>query len=520
MGQLEESIVAYRKGIALQPDLPEFYNNLGNALQDTCRLDDAIASFRRAIALGPNIPEPYYNLGNVLKATGQLKEAIAAYQQSIFLRPDYLKAHNNLVYALHFDPSYDSHAIAQAQRRWNTKHAEPLRQFTQTHENQRIPGRRLRIGYVSPDFRSHVVGRNLLPLIRAHDRSRFEISCYSGVLHLDTVTDQFEQNADRWRNTTNLSDDQVAAQIREDQIDILVDLTLHMADNRLLVFARKPAPIQLTYLGYCSSTGMSAMDYRFSDPHFDPPDTDLSCYAEQTWRLPRSYWCYRPEAPTTEPTTTPARDNGFVTFGCLNNFAKVSTPALNLWAQILRAVAGSRIVIHSPPGLHQERVLQRFELGGVQRCRIDFVGKQPWDAYTGTYSRIDVALDSFPYGGGITTCDALWMGVPVVTLSGQTAVGRGGRSILSNLGLPELIAFTSDQYVQIAIELSGDLDRMDHLRGGLRARMLDSPLMNAEAFARDVEAAYLRMWRAWCAGVSIHDPGAAPSATWDGDPRL
>ena len=219
------------------------------------------------------------------------------------------------------------------------------------------------------------------------------------------------------------------------------------AHNRLLVFARKPAPVQATYLGYCGSTGMEAMDYRLSDPYLDPPDADLSFYSERTIRLPETYWCYSPAGPTPEPSPPPAAAVGYVAFGCLNNFAKVSPPALDLWAEILQRVPRSRLIVHAPPGRHLDAVRERFAGKGISPDRLEFVDKQPWPQYMQTYSRIDIALDPFPWGGGITTCEALWMGMPVVSLVGRTAVGRGGASILANIGMPELLARTPDQYV-------------------------------------------------------------------------
>jgi protein O-GlcNAc transferase len=496
-GRFDEAIVFHRRALACNPGLPEARVNLGNALRDAGQLGAAIAAYRHAIALRPNLPEAYSNLGNALKDIGQLDAAVAAYRQAIALRPDFADANSSLLYSMHFHPDYDSRRIAEAHRRWSRRHAEPLGRFIQPHANDPSPDRPLRIGYVSPDFRDHVVGRNLLPLFLQHDHRQFQITCYSNVRHPDAMTSQFQQNADCWRAITGLSDEHAAEQIRADQIDILVDLTLHMAGNRLLAFARKPAPVQVTYLAYCGSSGMSAMDYRLSDPHLDPPDTDLSGYSEETVRVPRTYWCYQP-AITDKPSPPPVLDNGFVTFGCLNNFAKVSPAALDLWARILLAVPNSRLLIHASTGSCREDVLQRMERAGVGRERLHFVGKQPLTAYTQTYSRIDIALDPFPYAGGITTCDALWMGVPVVTLSGGTAVGRGGRSILWNLGLSELVASAPDEYVQIAIELARNVDRMGVLRRGMRARMLASPLMDAEVVARDIEAAYREMWRGWC----------------------
>jgi predicted O-linked N-acetylglucosamine transferase (SPINDLY family) len=282
----------------------------------------------------------------------------------------------------------------------------------------------------------------------------------------------------------------------------LVDLTLHMAHNRLLAFARKPAPVQVTYLGYCGTTGLGTMDYRFSDPYLDPPGSDLSCYSEETVRLPRTYWCYQPrgEPPVGE---APAARNGYVTFGCMNSFAKVSPATMELWAAVLRRKAGSKLILHCRPGGHRNEVLQFFEARGVARERVELIGFQPCPDYMQTYQRIDIGLDPFPYGGGITTCDALWMGVPVVTLSGRTAVGRGGRSILSNLGLGELAASSEQEYAQLAMET----DRWIQLRGTLRQRMRESPLMDVPRFARDVEGAYREMWRKWAREGRTSDPG-------------
>lgn len=267
--------------------------------------------------------------------------------------------------------------------------------------------------------------------------------------------------------------------------------------NRLLVFARKPAPVQATWLGYCASTGLETIDYRLSDPFLDPPETDLSVYTEQTLRLPETWWCYGCTRPTPEPSPPPCERAGYVTFGCLNNFAKVSPGSLDLWAEILSAVPRSRMTIHSYPGSHLDGVRNRFSAAGVSADRLEFVAKQPWTQYVQTYGRIDVALDPFPYGGGITTCDALWMGVPVVSLTGQTAVGRGGKSILSNIGLSELHR-RPRQYVQTAVTLAQSPARLAELRQTMRHRMLTSPLMNARRFARNVENAYRQMWREWC----------------------
>jgi predicted O-linked N-acetylglucosamine transferase (SPINDLY family) len=327
------------------------------------------------------------------------------------------------------------------------------------------------------------------------------------------MTSRLRSHVDGGRDIVGLSDAQAAELIRQDRIDVLVDLTMHMANNRLLVFARKPAPVQVTYLAYCSSTGLEAMDYRVSDPYLDPfngaqggpivtaqgghAESESSCYSEQTIRLPETYWCYAPNS-SFAVAPGPALERGYITFGCLNNFCKVSPPALAAWAKLLRAVPSSQLLLHSFPGSHRQQARELLGREGVDPERLRFVAFTPRENYFDLYGQIDIALDPFPYGGGTTTCDALWMGVPVVSLSGKRAVGRGGLSILSNIGLPELAAGSEEQYIQTAQELANDPPRLDHLRSTLRQRMLQSPLMDAPRYARHVEEAYRHMWRRWC----------------------
>jgi len=499
-GQLDEAIASFRQAIRLKPDLAEAHNNLGNALRAKGQLDEAVAALRQAVRLKPDFAQAHNNLGLALTDIGERDGAIASLRQAIRLNPDFVVAHSNLIFILHFHPGYDAKMIQEELRRWNRQHAEPLKKFIQPHANSRDPDRRLRIGYLSPDFREHVVGQILSPLLREHDRRQMEIFCYANVERPDVRTDELRRHADVWRSILGMSDSHAADLIRRDGIDILVDLALHTAGSRLGIFAQKPAPVQATYLGYCGSTGMEAMDYRLSDPYLDPLDSDLSVYSEQTIRLPETYWCYRSTGPTPEPSPSPAAAAGYVTFGCLNNFAKASPPALDLWADILQGVPRSRLIVHSNPGSHLDALRERFAGKGVSPDRLEFyLERGAWLKYVQTYGRIDIALDPFPWGGGITTCDALWLGVPVVSLVGRTAVGRGGASILANVGVPELIARTPQQYVQIATDLAKDLPRLAELRRTLRARMLASPLADAPRFARNIEAAYRQMWRSWCA---------------------
>ena len=298
--------------------------------------------------------------------------------------------------------------------------------------------------------------------------------------------------------TQGSSHEQLAQHIRDDHIDILVDLALHMPHNRLLVLARKPAPVQLTFAGYPGTTGLAAIDYRLTDPYLDPPGLFDRCYSEESVRLPEAFWCYDPLASQPAVNPLPALERGRVTFGCLNNFCKINAPVLRLWARILKAVDRSRLAILAADGTHRQQALNFLQAEGVTPDRVAFFGPQPRPAYLQLYHRIDLGLDTFPYNGHTTSLDAFWMGVPVVTLAGPTVVGRAGLCQLRNLDLPELIGESAEQFVEIAVRLAGDLPRLSLLRATLRERMQASPLMDASRFARNIEAAYRAMWKRWC----------------------
>ncbi len=497
---LDEAVTMQRQAIAIHPKLFQAHNNLGSALRRRGLLDEAISAYLQSLAINPNFAEAHGGLGTVLLDVGRLDDAIASYRRAIAIDPRFTEADSNLVYALQFHPGYSAATIADEHRRWGRQHADPLANCIEPHDNDRAPDHRLRIGYVSADFRDHVVGRCLLPVLKHYDRRHFEIFCYANVHRPDEATAEFQSSVDGWRNIAGLSDDQAARQIRQDKIDILVDLSLHTSGNRLLIFARKPAPVQVTYLAYPGTSGMSAMDYRISDPHIDPPDADLSGYVEKTARLPKSYWCYQPGSAAMPVSPLPASELGYITFGCLNSFKKVNPAALDAWSKILLETPNSRLILHVPPSAHAIEIVSRMHRAGVAENRLRFVERQSWSDYARMYDQIDIALDPFPYNGGITTCDALWMGAAVVTLSGETAVGRAGRSILSNVGLDELIASTPEQYVRIAVNLAKDGQRLSDLRRGLRHRMQASPLMDAAALSRDLESAYQHMWKMWCTG--------------------
>jgi protein O-GlcNAc transferase len=499
-GRLDEAIAAYRRALELRPGDPETRYNLGNALRERGHLDEAVAAYGHALELKPDLAEALNNLGNALRDRGELDEAIAAYRRAIQMKPDYVGAHSNLIFAFHFHPSHDASSIAREHERWNRQFSDPLRQYRQPHANSRNPERRLRVGYVSPDFRDHVVGRYALPLLERHDREGFDILCYSGVARPDWMTERLRALASGWRNTVGLPDARLAEMIREDGVDILVDLTMHAADNRLPVFARQPAPVQVTWLAYPGSTGLSSIGYRLTDAHMDPPGQESAWSVEEPVRLPDCWCCYEPVGDAPEINALPALSAKGVTFGSLNNFAKVHEGVLALWVRVLEAVKGSRLLMLCPKGRARERVRALFGARGIGVDRLDLVGLLPREEYLRLYQRIDIGLDPFPYNGMTTTCDALWMGVPVLTLPGQMPASKAGLSLLSSVGLGEWAATSEEDHVQMAVELAGNLRRLAELRATLRARMRASPLMDAPRFARNVEAAYRKMWQAWCTG--------------------
>ena len=497
-GHWDEAVAAYRKAIALKPDYALAHGNLGGVLGKMGRLDEAVVACRQAIVLEPGHPDAYVNLGTALVERGQIDEAIAAYRQALAYKPDYAEAHSSLILAQHFHPGCDARVIASEQRRWSRRHADPLMRCNRPHPNSREPERRLRVGYVSPDFRDHAVGWQILPLLREHDRRQFHITAYASVAQPDAVTERLRACTHRWRDISAMSDEEAARQVRRDRIDILVDLALHTAGNRLLLFARKPAPIQVTFAGYPGATGLRAIDYRLTDPYLEPPELSPrdDSYFERPMHLSHSFWTYESAANDDVPINTlPALASGSVTFGCLGNFCKVNEQVLRLWSRVLRSVPGSRLLLLTPEGEARQRALAALRRHRVAASRVEFVGRQPRLDYLRTYHRIDVALDTLPYNGHVTSLDALWMGVPVVTLTGKRAVSRAGWSHVSNLGLANLACRSEEHFVQAALGLVKNLPRLSGLRTTLRERMRSSPLMDAPRFARDVEAAYRRMWQ-------------------------
>jgi predicted O-linked N-acetylglucosamine transferase (SPINDLY family) len=509
LGRLDEARACYEQAVCARPTLAEAHGNLANVLCMQGFVDQAVAAYQQALLLKPDYADAHSNLGNARRDQGRLDDAIAGYQQARRLKPDEQVYHANLLGTLIYHPHYDSRAIYEEHCRWQRDHALALAPAQPSFANDPSPDRRLRIGYVSPDFSGHVVGRNIWPLLRNHDHGQFDITLYANLARGDPMTEQFQKCADHWSPIAGLPDQRVADRIRQDGIDILVDLAVHTLGNRLLVFARKPAPVQVTFAGYPGTTGLSTIDYRLTDPYLDPPGLSDAWYAELSYRLPHSFWCYDPQSEEPEVAPLPALSKGFITFGCLNNFCKVNDEVLQLWARVLGAVPTSRLLLLSKEGSHRQRTLDFLARQGVPAERVEFQSGKPRREYLALYHNVDIGLDTFPYNGHTTSLDSFWMGVPVITLVGITVVGRAGLSQLTNLGLEELAARAPEDFVRIAVDLAGDRAKLQTLHSGLRERMRRSPLMDALGFARGIEQAYRTMWRQWCDRGRSRTPSTA-----------
>jgi protein O-GlcNAc transferase len=500
-GRNEEAVAECRRGVELDPQLREGNYNLGLALRAAGDLDGAVEAYCKSIAAFPDHAESYNNMGNALKDMGRVAEAIDSYRRAITISPDHVDCDSNLMLAIHYSQDYHLPAVVEELRKWNQRRAVPLRGEIRAHDNQPDPDRRLRIGYVSADFRYHACSFFLAPLLRHHDHQAFEIFLYSQLDNGDWMTEKFQSYADQWRKTIGVSDKDVAEQIRRDKIDILVDAKLHCAENRLMVLAHKPAPIQVSWLGYPGSSGLETMDYRVSDENLEPGGS-VYPFAEQPIQIQDCFWSYDPLASEPAVNALPALSVGHVTFGSLNNFCKNSDLTLRLWASALNAVPDSRLHVLAPKGSARKRFVEKMTGHGIDAGRIEFLDHIPREDYLKYYHRIDICLDTLPYNGHTTSLDALWMGVPVVTLPGGTPPGRVGVTHAKNLKMPELVASGEQDFSKVAAKLASDLPALDRLRQSLRGRMEKSPLMDGPGFARKMEQAYRQIWKKWCDGKS------------------
>lgn len=479
-----------------RPDWPEALFNYGCVLNKLMRAAEAEAAFRRTIDVEPGFTRAYRMLGGVLLAQCRIDEALELYRHA----PRDAELMSAELFALNA-----SEAIAEDEL--FARHVEFGRHLEKTYaprvafSSSKEPTRRLRIGYVSGDFSYHVVALFMQPVLERRDRAAVEVFCYSISERVDEYTRQLMAHADVWRPSAGLSDAQLADAIHADRIDILVDLAGHSGEPRLRVFARKPAPVQATWLGYLNTTGMTRIDYRISDRHADPAGLTDARHTEKLARLPNSQWCYRPFMSTAPVQTPPCVRNGFVTFGSFNQAVKLSQASRKLWAEILSRVAGSRLVVLGvPPGRAHDKLLQDLTGIGIDATRLNLMPYASLQDYFGWYNRVDIALDTTPYSGGTTTCDALWMGVPVITAPGERPSSRSAASILTTAGLTDWIASDAEDYVRRAVAFAGDPSMLGNLRRTVRARLQASPLMDETGFTKDLERAFRGMWREYCAG--------------------
>lgn len=497
-GRYEEAAGCMCRAIAIKPDYAEAHYNLGNCLRKQGRLNEAVASYRRALEIDPDYSGAWCNLGVALKNLGEQEGAIASCRRALFLKPDSPDMHSNLLFTLNnYAELYEgeiSAACREYERRfggWDGRR----------HSNAASPERRLRVAYVSPDFRRHAVAYFAEPILANHDRSQVEVYCYAEVAREDDYTERFRGLTDHWRSTVGLSDEAVAEKIRQDRIDILIDLAGHTAGNRLPVFGRKPAPVQITYLGFAGSSGLSAMDYRLTDRYADPEGTE-GRYTEKLLRLPYSLWCYRPGPDMPDVTVLPAQKRGYLTFGSFNNFNKLDQETMDLWAALLRAIADSRLMMLTvPEGEARQRLLKEFAARGIDAQRLELHGSLPMDAFHRKFLEADIALDPVNVNGGTTTCEALWMGLPVLSLTGKRFLSRAGLSILSTVGMADFAAATPEAYLQVASYLNENRDLLAEIRANLRGFVVASPLTDEAGFTRTLEGVYRQVWREWCAAA-------------------
>jgi protein O-GlcNAc transferase len=501
-GKLTQAAECYRQAVALEPDRADFHNKLGIVLHELGQFFEAEACYRRALAQRPDHALTLGYLAAALRQSGRVEEAITCVGRALAFAsdPDSAPIHTNLIFALNFDPTATA-ADHQAERaRYNERHARRFAGLIGPHANDPDPQRRLRIGYVSSHFCHQAATFAFAGVLLNHDRAKFEVICYSDTAQEDEITGRLRTRADQWQRTAKLSDDELADLIRSERIDILVDLVGHMGGHRLLVFARKPAPIQVTAWGEPTGTGLKTMDYLLSDPVLVPAgERDL--LAEKVADLPNFLGFWAPE-PLPAPGPLPALARGYVSFGSFNRLDKIQDPVVRIWAKILNRLPTARIVFKNrlfADARQRDRIIALFGENGVAPERIELRASTTRFDHFSAYNGIDLALDTFPHGGGMTTLDALWMGVPVVTSPGRTISSRLAAASLTAAGLTDFIAADLNRYAELAITKATNLPALAALRAGLRGRMEGSAFGDPARYAQAVEAAYRDMWQRWCA---------------------
>jgi protein O-GlcNAc transferase len=505
-GETDNAIINYQKALEINPDSAEVYFSLGNIFREKQDFNNAIACYQKVIEIDPTNSLVYNNLAVALKEIGKINEAEHCLRQAIEKAPSCQVYYSNLLFLRNFNSQYDAQSIFYEHLQFAKRFKQPQSSVIVRHANRRIINRRLKIGYVSPDFKFHSVAFFIEPVLSMHDREHFEIFCYSDFPFPDQVTRRIQRNTDQWRNIVGISDEELYDLIRRDEIDILVDLAGHAGSIRMLFFARKPAPIQVSWIGYPATTGLSTIDYKLVDKYTDPPGMTEQFYTEKLMRLPESFLCYLPPSDSPEIIDSPpSLRTGHVTFGSFNAFAKLSPEVLTVWIKILKAVPNANLIMKGKSFSDRtvrEEIIDFFNHKEIDNKRIELIHWLPSTReHLEQYNKIDIALDSFPYNGTTTTCEAMWMGVPVITLAGTTHASRVGVSLLSNVGLPEVIAKTYDEYRDIAVNLAADTERLQLLHKKIRLNMMNSPLTDAKQFTLNLEKCYQTMWETWCKSV-------------------
>ncbi len=502
MGAHEDAVSSANTALRLDPSSPEAYNNLSNALYKLGRLEAAADALKKALFYRPDDAETHANLGRVLLLQGKVTESFASHRRTLELQPDLSSAHSLMLYAMNYSLEFSRDEIFKAHIDWAEKHETPRKQ-ARTHSNTAEAERRLRIGYVSPDFRGHSVAFFLEPILANHNQNTFEIFCYSDTFKTDQTTKRMQSLSNHWRQCCGLSDTAVAEMIIDDQIDILIDLAGHTDNNRLTMFAGQPAPVQTSYLGYPNTTGLQSIQYLITDQHCDPAPEMDAYYSEKLCRMPGPFFCYQPPSTSPPVSLTPALKNGYITFASYNNLAKIGEDVVKLWSNVLKAVPDSRLrfqclSLNDPPT--RARFEHLFATYEIDTKRIDFTAAKDFDTYLSGHADVDIVLDTFPWNGHTISCHALWMGVPVITLAGNRHSSRMGVSILTNLDLNDCIANSESEFIAAAKLLTQDTQQLARLRQELRPRLQASKLCNSQEFTQNLEQQYRRVWRKWCTG--------------------
>lgn len=502
LGRRDEALAYYERTLQIKEEYAQGHNNKAAILAELGHLDKAIVSYRRALEIEPENAEAHMNMGVALADNGQFDEAIASMDRSLEINPRNPVALSNLLFTYNYLPALQSASMLDQAQRYGAMVSALGRPYSSW---SCLPDAKktLRIGLVSADLRNHPVGyfiEGILAALSAHSSDELQVFAYPTRSFDDDTSRRIQTHCDGWYLSVGYSDEHLAQKIFEDRIDILIDLSGHTAHNRLPVFARRPAPVQASWLGYFATTGMEAIDYLIADP-WTLPKNEEAQFTEQIWRLPETRLCFTPPDVQVDVGPLPALANGYVTFGCFNKLAKINDAVVALWAQVLISVPNSRLFLMSAPLMHtsmKQRVRERFLAHGIDPDRLILEGSAPRAEYLATYHRIDMALDPFPFTGGTTTAEALWMGVPVLTLTGERFLERQGVGLLMNAGLPAWIATDLDDYVKLAVSHASDLPRLAALRVTLRSQVLASPLFDASRFASHFVAALRGMWTRWC----------------------